>query len=45
MYVESRQLFKVPDVIRDKPTLEAHLKWSRPDADALKAFLIEEKQF
>ena len=45
LYQESRALFKEPDVIRDKPTLEAKLRWCKPDAEALRAFLIEEKQF
>ena len=45
LFEESRALFKEPDVLRNKAEIEAQLKWSRPDADALKAFLIEEKSF
>ena len=43
LYEESRVLFKEPDVIRDKAELEALLKWSKPDPEVLKSFLIEEK--
>ena len=45
LYAESRQIFKEPEVIRDKEELEAQLKWSKPDSEALKAFLVEEKAF
>ena len=45
LYEESRVLFKEPDVIRDKAELEEKLKWNKPDADALKNFLINEKNF
>lgn len=45
LYEESRALFKVPDVIRDKPEIEAILKWTKPDPDALKSFLVEDKSF
>ena len=45
LYEESRAIFKEPDVIRDKPELEAMLKWTKPDPEALKSFLIEEKGF
>ena len=45
LYEESRMLFKEPDVIREKPELESLLKWNKPDPDALKNFLIEEKGF
>ena len=45
LYEESRQLFKEPDVITDAEELNPHLKWNKPDADALKSFLVEEKSF
>jgi len=45
LYEESRALFKVPDVIRDKEVLEATLKWETPDQDALRAFLVNDKGF
>lgn len=45
LYEESRTLFKEPDVIRDKAELEAKLKWNKPDPDALKNFLVTEKNF
>lgn len=45
LYVESRALFKEPDVIREKAELEALLKWNKPDSEALKSFLIDEKAF
>ena len=45
LYEESRALFKEPDVIKDKPELEAILKWNKPEPNALKSFLIEEKGF
>jgi len=45
LYEESRALFNEPDVNRDKAAIEANLRWVRPDPDALKAFLIEEKSF
>jgi len=38
-------LFKNPEVISDKVTLEGLLKWSKPDEEGLKAFLINEKGF
>ena len=45
LYEESRELFKEPDVFKDKAEVEPFLKWETPDADALKAFLIEDKAF
>jgi len=45
LYQESRALFKEPDVIRDRTELEALIKWGKPDAEAIKSFLIEEKSF
>ena len=45
LYAESRELFKNPDVIKDKPAIEALLKWNKPDTEALRTFLIEEKSF
>ena len=45
LYEESRAIFKEPDVCRDKPELEAKLKWTKPDPEVLKSFLIEEKGF
>ena len=45
LYEESRALFNEPDVNRDKAAIEANLRWVRPDPDALKAFLVEEKSF
>ena len=41
----SRELFKSPDVITDKSTLESLIKWNKPDEEALKAFLVNEKGF
>lgn len=40
LYEESRALFKVPDVIRDKAVIDEKLKWEKPDEEALKDFLI-----
>lgn len=45
LYEESRQLFKVPDVIREKSEIEAKLKWNKPVEDELKDFLINQKAF
>ena len=45
LYEESRTLFKEPNVCRDRETIEAKLKWSKPDPDALRNYLIEEKGF
>lgn len=45
LYRESRALFVEPDVIRDRTELDAMLKWSKPDTEAIKAFLVEEKAF
>ena len=44
-YKESRELFKEPDVIKDKAELEKLIKFSKPDEEALKAFLVNEKRF
>lgn len=44
-YKESRELFKEPEVIRDKAELEKLIKFSKPDEEALKAFLVNEKRF
>ena len=44
-YKESRELFKAPDVITDKAELEKLIKFTKPDEEALKAFLINEKGF
>lgn len=44
-YKESRDLFKAPDVITDKAELEKLIKFTKPDEEALKAFLINEKGF
>jgi flap endonuclease-1 len=44
-FKESRELFKSPEVITDKTTLEGLIKWTKPDEEALKAFLINEKGF
>jgi flap endonuclease-1 len=44
-YKESRELFKNPDVITEKVELEKLIKFTKPDEDALKAFLINEKGF
>eukprot|EP00826_Nyctotherus_ovalis_P004712 TRINITY_DN1103_c0_g1_i1.p1 TRINITY_DN1103_c0_g1~~TRINITY_DN1103_c0_g1_i1.p1 ORF type:complete len:383 (+),score=133.59 TRINITY_DN1103_c0_g1_i1:125-1273(+) len=41
-YATARKLFKEPDV-QDPGSVE--LKWGKPDAEALKKFLIEEKGF
>jgi len=45
MFAEARGLFVEPDVIRDKDELQAKLKWNKPDSDALRSFLVEEKAF
>jgi flap endonuclease-1 len=44
-YVASRELFKNPSVENDKATLEAQLKWNKPDEEGLKEFLIGSKGF
>jgi len=44
-YVESRELFKKPDVETDKEKLESMLKWGKPDEEALKEFLVTQKGF
>jgi flap endonuclease-1 len=44
-YKESRELFKNPEVISEKAKLEEQIKWTKPDEEALKAFLINEKGF
>ena len=45
MYSESRELFKAPDVIRDKGVIEEKLKWNKPEEEELKDFLINKKGF
>jgi flap endonuclease-1 len=45
LYKESRELFKSPDVITDKAQLEELIKWNKPDEEALKSFLVNEKSF
>lgn len=45
LYKESRELFKSPDVITDKAQLEEMIKWNKPDEEALKSFLVNEKSF
>ena len=44
-YKESRDLFKNPEVISDKAQLEGLIKWNKPDEEALKSFLVNEKGF
>lgn len=44
-YKESRELFNNPEVIKDKAELEAMIKFNKPDEEALKAFLVNEKGF
>lgn len=44
-YKESRELFKNPDVIKDKEELEKLIKFNKPDEAELKAFLVNEKGF
>ena len=44
-YKESRELFKNPEVERDRQTLESLIKWNKPDEAGLKAFLVNEKVF
>jgi hypothetical protein len=43
--MESRELFKNPDVINDKETLNQLLKWDKPDEAGLKDFLVNGKGF
>lgn len=38
-------MFKTPDVITDKAELEKLIKFTKPDEEGLKAFLINEKGF
>ena len=45
MYKESRALFKNPDVITDKETLQKTIQFVKPDEEGLKSFLINEKGF
>lgn len=35
-FKEARELFKNPDVIKDKAELEGQLKWNKPDEEGLK---------
>ena len=45
MYKESRALFKNPDVITDKETLQKTIQFVKPEEESLKSFLINEKGF
>jgi len=45
LYVESRELFKNPDVHPDLDKVKDILKWDKPDADKLREFLVEAKGF
>jgi flap endonuclease-1 len=45
LFEESRELFKKPDVIRDKAEVEKLMKWEKPDEEELKDFLINKKGF
>jgi len=45
LYKESRLLFKEPDVISDKESLQGLLKWNKPEEDKLKEFLCGSKGF
>lgn len=45
LYAESRELFKEPDVIKDKAEIEALLKWEKPNEAGIRDFLIREKAF
>lgn len=45
LYEESRELFKKPDVIREKEVIESLLKWNKPQEEELKDFLINKKGF
>ncbi|CDW80730.1 flap endonuclease 1-like [Stylonychia lemnae] len=44
-YKEARELFKVPAAERDKKTIDGMLKWTKPDEEGLKEFLIQQKGF
>lgn len=44
-YKEARELFKNPSCEKDKQKLQSLLKWTKPDEDGLKEFLINQKGF
>lgn len=39
-YKEARELFRNPSAITEKAVLESFMKWSKPDEEALKDFLV-----
>mmetsp|Transcript_14996 Transcript_14996/g.20352 ORF Transcript_14996/g.20352 Transcript_14996/m.20352 type:complete len:196 (-) Transcript_14996:215-802(-) len=45
LFAESRALFKSPDAITDREVLDPMLKWTKPDVETIKTYLIEEKSF
>lgn len=45
LFVESRKMFKEPEVIRDKAEIEALLKWNKPDEQGIRDFLVGQKAF
>lgn len=45
MFKESRELFKNPNVETDKAKIEALIKWNKPEEEALKDFLVQQKGF
>ena len=45
LYKESRELFKNPDVIRDRELLEKQIVFDKPDEIVMKEWLINEKGF
>lgn len=45
MYKEARELFQKPNVEADKEKIEALIKWNKPDEEALKDFLVNQKGF
>lgn len=44
-FKEARKLFHEPDGISDKATLEAQIKWNKPDEETLKEYLVNQKGF
>ena len=45
LYIESRELFKQPNVITDRAEIETNLKWNKPNSEGLNEFLVGEKGF
>ena len=45
LYEESRELFRNPDVIRDKEVLQSLIKFDKPDEAMMKEWLVNSKGF